>query len=98
MRVRFPQQFIQDRLTQFWRFLTEAFFGCLPMARERSYGESLLHLPDDFFEALKNSMILQCRVITSCSEYSNQVYFFILELMVKECSEDIRSRGVHCAC
>ena len=43
-------------------------------------------------------MILQCRVIASYSEYFNQVYFFILELKVKECSEDIRSRGVHCAC
>jgi len=39
-------------------------------------------------------MILQCRVIASYSVYFNQVYFFILELMVKECSEDIRSRYV----
>ena len=43
-------------------------------------------------------MILQRWVIASYAEYSNQVYFFILELKVKECSEDIRSRGVHCAC
>jgi len=40
MRFRIPQQFIQDRLTQFRRFHTEAFLGCLPMARERTYGES----------------------------------------------------------
>ena len=39
MRIRLPQQFIQDRLARYWRFLTEAFLGSFQLARERLYGE-----------------------------------------------------------
>ncbi len=57
MRVHLPKQIIQDRLTQYWRFLTEAFLGSLQLARERSYEEISIQFNDftDFIEFSKGS-------------------------------------------
>jgi len=54
MRFHLPKQIIQDRLTQYWRFLTEAFLGSLQLARERSY-EELSTQFNDFIEFSRGS-------------------------------------------